>query len=717
MATTTGTSGQGRNTALDVAADVAGLPAGTPPLVAYLFTRSGTTLGRQPLDKEGRARLALPQRGEAEALRLVIAPESGEKEITAGELLRRGGVERHIALRDRAIGTIAVPLDPEVVAGWLGAWCTVRGTLLKQVVSGGITLRLPVCSAEIDIYEVDPWRIVLPVLPDIDFDRIRDIIDGPWPPIDLPIPPRPWEQVANPIAARAAMRAFDPQPEPPGSIRGFNPQPDPPYELPVGLKLAARAGRPALERALVANIDIVRPVLCWLFPRLVTKQRIATVTTDECGHFRARIWKSRLNPDQPDLYFIARQRIFPGLWVTIHERLPVACHTWWDYACGTEVTLVTTHPLAHACPPCPPVVAPNNWVLFMAVGNTSVWRIHGANDTTWTGAPGHVPAQRGLLDGTRPWGGTLRPRLEFDSSLRSSLAVKYYRVLYKRPSEPESAWRPSTEAVSRHYTQEIGGDLVLQQYPLGPFTVGGTPHLYEIPPALPPTGQWSIPNAVLDTQSAVIPTGAAAPGVGFDAAGNPLGPDEGGLWQIAVELYTAAGVLADPEVLGIRWRVPMSDDLTGTITTRDAAAIGLVDAARNRMVVTVRVDNNPALARIGAPTLAGTPAGAACGVMSYADTSATVATPFHAVQRNGFARYSFSVVRGAGPTVLSDSGAAATSIAAPVATPSGSVAALLGPCTIAGFSENLYVKHLATDGWSDQSGLDASDVRAFVLAP
>ena len=135
------------------------------------------------------------------------------------------------------------------------------------------------------------------------------------------------------------------------------------------------------------------------------------------------------------------------------------------------------------------------------------------------------------------------------------------------------------------------------------------------------------------------------------------------------------------------------------------------------MVLTVRVDNNPALARIGAPTLAGTPAGAACGVMTYADASATVATPFAAVQRNGFATYSFSVIRGAGPAVLSASGTASTSIAAPPATPSGSVAALLGPCTIAGFSENLYVKHGATDGWSDQTGLDASDVRAFVLAP
>ncbi|MCX7378955.1 MAG: hypothetical protein NTY94_19675 [Alphaproteobacteria bacterium] len=711
----TRTDGQ-REITLDIAAQLEDRPEGLPPLVAHLFSRSGTLLGLQVLDKEGRARLPVSIGAEPQALRVVVAPEMG-KEIDIGEVLRRGGIEQHVALRPgvEKLPPVLFTIDTAAMRFWLGSFCVVRGTLLKQVVSGGITLRLPVCNAAIDIYEVDPWPILLPHLPELEIDRIRDIIDGPWPPIDLPIPPRPGPGPdPSPIRTRAAMLPS------PGAIAAFNPQPDPPRlveAMPTMLKLAARAPRAVLERALVSHLDLVRPMLCWLFPRLVTKQKIATVMTDECGHFRTLIWKSRLNPDQPDLYFVARQRIWPGFWATILQPLPVACHTYWNYACGTEVTLVTTHPLAHACPPCPPVVAPNNWVLFMAIGNTSVWRIHGANDTTSLGSGGLDPVKRGLLDGTRPWGGALRPRLEFDASLRSSLGVRFYRVRYKRPTEPESAWRPSTEAVSRHYTQEIGGDLVLQQYPLGPQTVGATAHLYEIPPALPPVGQWSIPNAVLDTQSAVIPTNAVAPGVGFDAAGAPEGPDQGGLWQISVELFNAAGAQVDPEALGIRWRVPADDDFSGTIATRDAATLGLVDAAANRMVLTVRVDNNPTLARIGAPTLDGAPAGTACGVLAYDGTAGTVATPFQAVQRNGYAAYSFSVLRGAGPAVLGAAGTAATSIAGPLPVPNGTAAALLGSCGIAGFSENLYVKHLATDGWSDQSQLDRSDVRAFVLAP
>ena len=40
-----------------------------------------------------------------------------------------------------------------------------------------------------------------------------------------------------------------------------------------------------------------------------------------------------------------------------------------------------------------------------------------------------------------------------------------------------------------------------------------------------------------------------------------------------------------------------------------------------------------------------------------------------------------------------------------------------GGCTVAGFSENLHVYAMATDGWSRQSQYDDGDVRAFVLAP
>lgn len=712
-------------------------PAGLPAIHVYAFSKGGALLDARPLDEKSRATLSLPASEEPQAVRIVLAPEVGKADLNIAEVLRRGGIERHLALRARGgrPPVLEFAVRPHSLRLWLGRLCVVKGTLLKRVVSGGVMLHLPVCDATVDIHEVDPWPIILPRLPDRDLERLRDIMDGPWPPIRLPIPPRPPLRVGDLVGDPMSRVGLSPQPLPPepppqglaatfarGGPLAPAPEPNPSRlasALPSELVLAARAPRATFERVVAAHIGLLRPILCWLYPRFVRKTRIATVTTDDCGHFNTVVWRALFDVDQPDLYFTARQRFWPGFWVTLHAPTPVACHTHWDYMCGTEITLVTTHPLARTCPPCPPVIAPNNWVLFMAIGNTSTWRIHGANATTAVGTPGFDATRHGLLDDSRPWGGVLRPRLEFDDSLRSSLGVRYYRVSYKRPSESNAQWRPSTEAINRHYTHEVDGNLILEQYALGPATHGPTSHLYEIPPALPPTGQWSTPNVVQDTQSAVFATNDVSPGVGFDAAGLPSGPDEGGLWQIKVELFDSGGNLVDPEALGIRWRVPESDDLTGTIQTRDAATLGLVDAAANAMILTVRVDNNPCAAGIDAPAIGGSSAADACGVMNYASRAQPVTMPFYALQRNGFATYSVYVQRGAvTPPEWSASGTAAQSLPAMPAAPTTTVDELLDGCMLAGFTEQLHVAHTGTDGWASRlSPYDASDVRAFVLAP
>ncbi|NHZ99627.1 hypothetical protein [Massilia sp. CCM 8734] len=731
---------QERSVTLEVQASVAERPDDLPTIIGYAFSQGGTLLDMQQLDKEGRARLTVPVGAEGQQVRVVLGPEVDKDALDVGEVLRRGGIDRHVPVRPNTerIPPVLFDLSPDLWRRWIGRLCVVRGTLLKRVVSGGVVLNLPICNASVDIYEVDPWPIIIAELPQLEIDRLRDIVDGPWPPFRLPIPPRPPEPFLDAGLDDPLLSvALNPQPLPPRQLQASALQHVDQLAtdqvralgaltLPPDLVLAARAPRPVFERAVLTHLDLLRPLFCWLFPFGVRKTRIVTVTTDECGHFRALIWRSIFNFDQPDLYFIARQRIWPGFWVTIYEPKPVLCHTWWNYVCGSEVTLISTHPLAHACPPCPPVAAPNNWVLFMGIGNTSVWRIHGANDSTRIGAAGFDPARQGLLDGSGPWGGSLRPRLEFDSSLRADLGVYYYRVSYKRTSEDESSWRPSVEAINRHYTHEVGGDLILEQYPLGPRTVGSTAHLYELPPALPPTGQWSIPNVVLDTQNAVIPTAAVAPGVPFDLNGVATGTDQGGLWQIRIELFNAAGNLVDPEALGIKWRVPATDTLTGTIQTQDASLLGLVDAALKRMVLTVRVDNNPTFARIDAPAVGGSMAADECGVMHYGESAQAVAVPFLALQLNRFASYSFYVQRGAvSPPEYSLAGTAAGSAAgmagaippSPPVDPLPTVGSLLDACSLAGFTEQLYVAHSGTDGWSRLSAYDSSAARAFVLAP
>ena len=694
-----------------------------PPLSAYAFGSGGGLLDTQPVDAKGNARLTLPVTREGDAVRVVLGPVIDTEELNVGELLRRGGIDAHLAVRPdiEKLPPLTFDITPELVRPWLGRRCVVRGTLIKRIVSGGFNRDLPVCNAAVDIYEVDPWPRIIPRLPDLEIDRIRDIIDGPWPPIELPIPPRPIEDFFEELGPDViGPRALNPQPLPPRIAirsRAQTAVMDVNNGLPADLRFAARASRAVLERAIVSNLELLRPILCWLYPLRVRKTKIATAFTDQCGHFRTVIWRSFLDTDIPDLYFTARQRIWPGFWVTIHERTPVACNTYWNYQCGTEITLITRHPAVHTCPPCPPILAPPNWVLFMAIGNTSVWRIHGANTSTRIGAPGFEPARRGLLDGTTPWGGTLRPRIEFDQALRSNLGVEFYRVSYKRPSEPDTEWRFSTESVNRHYIHTVAGEPVITQYPLGPTTAGATSHLYRIPPALPPAGQWSLPNVVLDTQNAVINTTAVAPGVGFDTSGAPSAPDQSGLWQIRIELFSGAGVLVDPEALGIAWRVPESVDLTGTIDTENAASLGLVDTVRNCMIVTIRVDNNPGHASIGAPTLLGTAAAANCGVLNWSARGASVDSPYLALHRNRFANFSFRIQRGEGP----DAAAAVSGIAEEGVPPntvlSATVGTLLDTCTTAGFIEELRVRPTTFDGWSRQTAGDRDAARAFVLTP
>ena len=708
-----------------------------PALSAYAFSSGGSLLDVQPLDEKGNTKLTVPISAEGDAVRVVLGPRSEKEVPDVGELLRRGALEAHLDVRpDLRLPPVAFELSPELTLAILGRRCVVKGTLVKRVISGGVTLDLPVCNAAVDIWEVDPWPLIIPRLPDFDLGRLRDIVDGPWPPIDLPIPPRPVDDILDGVIPDlGGPVSLNPQPLPPraaitrtaaravpriaAATRSATAAASDASAFPADLRLAARAARPAFERAVLANIDTLRPILCWLYPRHVRKVKIATAFTDQCGHFRTVIWRSFFDTDVPDLYFTARQRFFPGFWITILEPTPVACHTWWNYRCGTEVSLVTRHPAARGCAPCPPVIADPRWVLFMAIGNASTWRIHGANTGTAAGTAGFDAAKAGLLDDTAPWGGTLRPRLEFDNILRSSLGVKFYRVSYKRPAEPDTEWRFSTDAVNRHIATTVAGAPVLTQYPLGPVTKGATPHLYEIPPALPPGGgQWSLPNVVLDTQSAVIGTTAIMPGAGYDDGGTPVGPDQGGLLQIRVELFDTDGAPVDPEMLGIKWYVPATGDLTGNIDTQDAAALGLVNAARNCMIVTIRVDNNPCHATIDTPTIDGLPASAGCGVMNYSTLTNTVRTPFTALHRNQFADYRFYVQRGEGPGAqLTVTGVAPATAAGMPAAPTSSVGDLLDGCAIAGFTEQLSVWHRATDGWSRQSQYDAADARAFVLAP
>ena len=675
-----------------------------PEAFAYAFSAGGRLLARERLDDKGTARLQLPEAREARAVRVVVGPDAGEEGGIA-ELLRRGAVEQRLRIDPGDTApTARLVVAPSIWPCWLLSLCFVRGTLLKRVQSGGIWIDMPVCNATVEIYEVDPIPIIIPRLPDLVIERIRDVIINPPPPPPPPVEtgpfPGPFPAPFPPGPApfmQAAMPQAGPMPE--------AAQAETAQRMLSGateLQFLARSlGTAQFRQALIANAAIVRHILCLvhLFP--VTKVKVATATTDDCGHFQTFFFRGCHNPDTPDLYFKATQSLFGFFDVTIYAPTPVACYTHWNYVCGTEVTLYTSHPFAMTCPPCPPVVAPDNWVLVMAIGNHPLSLIRGTGEALQVSTD---PTNIGLTDGDAPFGGLLRPRVEFDNSLRDDLGVRYYQMSYRKGTS--GSFIPLTGEVHRHYTHEVGGSLVLEVVSLGPKVVNGVPNLFEIPPGLPPVGQYSFPDLVEDLASAKFPTNDLAPLAAPGAAW-----PEHGTYQLKLDLFDNNAAPVDIGAKGIVYRVPTSTDLSGTIETTDAAALGLVSG--NSFIMTLHIDNSRCLATIDPPTLNGVPASPNCGVLDYdPDAPGSVEMDYSAVHANGFATYSFAVYRGVN-LVASASGAVGSgSFSLTSATTD-----LLGGCSVAGFSENLYVAAKATDGWRRLHEYDHSAVGAFVLAP
>ncbi len=376
--------------------------------------------------------------------------------------------------------------------------------------------------------------------------------------------------------------------------------------------------------------------------------------------------------------------------------------------------LYTNSPWAITCTPCPPVIAPDKWVLFMAVGNHPLSLIRGTGSTLI--ATTNL-TNIGLTEGSAPWAGLLRPRIEFDNTLRQDLNVKYYKVSWRKvnanseitnPPILPTEWTeltPGDGDVYRHYAHMVGTTLVIDPYQLGPKTVNGISNLLEIPPAMPPLGQWSLPNVVEDTASAKFPTTTHAPAL------------QAGKYQLKLDLFDNTGSPVNIVTTGIKYVVPTSTDLTSTINTIEADASGLNLVHANSMIITLHLDNNVCNAEIPAPSLSGTFADDDCGVLEYdPNNPGSVQMDYFASHPNGFAKRGFSVYRGSN-LVLSESG----NVGGGSFSRTETVANLLsinspgGGCCIAGFSENLSVDATATDGWSRQSQYDRDDVRAFVL--
>lgn len=696
-----------------------------PEVSAYAFSSEGRLLASAPIDAKGAATLKVPATPNIARLRVLVGPKVDKDPADFSDLIRRGAQEQHLRVDPKAQRLeVGLTIFPDKWRCWLMGFCVVRGNLYKRVLIGGSFENYPVCNATVEIYEVDPIWIIIPKLPDLVLDRLRDIIINPRPiPIPIPEPgpdPAPFARGASPQAAAEFRHRLDADAA--VTLKQLSSV--------SALRFAAQVGsKQQFQQALIDHAALIRPLLCLFYPHFVTKQLIATAHTNECGHFQTFFFKGCNNPDTPDLYFKAKQKLFGFFDVYIYAPTPIACHTWWNYACGTEVNLYTASPWAHTCSPCPPIIGPggsNRWVAFLAIGAHGLNNIYG---TAQDLAGSTTLINLGLAQSGAPWGGMLLPRLEFSNDLEAA-GVRYYQVSWRKGSSGN--FLPLISQVHHYYRHDVHtptGDMpAWTPELLGPVSVNDgmghqIPNLFKIPfPSVAPAGVWDVPPDINEIKehfaNAKFPSQEIAPGMIYDANGVLVGGDTSGKYEIKVDLFDAAGQPVNIGALGIVYAVPTDPDSTGTINTVDASTLGLVSG--NSMVITLHVDNNRCFARIDAPTIGAASADDCCGVLKY-QPGDSVTMAWRAEHPHSFATYSFGVVRGT-RSVIAESGPVAASASPITKTVEFMMTENPGPgcspagCVVAGFSENLYVDSLATDGWTSELGYDASDVRAFVLA-
>jgi hypothetical protein len=734
-----------------------------PEVVVYVFDSTGQFLSAKPLPKgrQGQVKLELPPELADTTVRVVLGPPLAEEReempqwmdrlIRGGEsrkeapslagLVRKGGYEKRVRLATEE-GILDLTVLPTDWTKWLLCPCVVRGRLVKRVpLPDGTTKELGVCHACVKIYEVDKIPKIILKIPDRDLFRLRDelwrLFEEPLPKPDVIPPPPPAPETAGVAVGPMTIAGLEMTPRP-GSLVATPTLPLPPPKSTSSLKaelapLFRAASAPQLRSALIARAEMLAEHICafdWL-RYWFHSDLIKCVCTDEQGRFETTIWY-RCSGDKPDLYFKAVQCIG----CTLHTLYDpgMACHTYWNYLCGSEVVLETDDPAAITCVSQDPVEPPPGvslWVMPYAVGGIRLDQIKPSGLTdieddngTWVDVP---------------FGSKLGFRHGYSSGIPYDVAGKpaYYRWLYNKLDSVgnETEWRefaaPVAGTVVRHY---VDHDLAHPElpptfpaYPLGPQEKSNK-HLYEFKPHQPPQvpghkREWPVDDWFADIYSGILHS-ANLPGGVENAAGK---------YKIKLEVYDKNANLINPGPGTFDFIVPTGLASDGVTILARKADPGEIQSGG--FVFHLHVDNNKCEAEIYDTVVAGVAAGP-CGFISYVPGD-DVQLSFKAKHPNGFARFKFTVVRGSSGYVTAACAPANPGVAwanAPLVTDTpvngftrdaSSIfakavdeTAMRGGCAKAAFGENLYVAATATDGWVRLSGLDASALpKAFALEP
>ncbi len=735
---------------------------------AAIFDSAGNLLESCAI-KDGKLNSKLPQ-SKLKQARLFIAPMAAKEstKVSLETMNRLNAYQAVISLNGQLTDTIQIPGN--IIDLWLFCSCYVHGQVLRKSDHSAI------CGARVHICEVDKVSLWIRRLPDYDLFKIReDLLDVIYNPPKIgpkgPIPdPPPFEEVP-------------PLPIPDGPVFRFN------KSLPQSASLVrqrqsvdARATQLAQistnrfqVNAIQTNLDksvlssellnglqtqsasvlrdllashwkLLYPWFCiWPWWRLRCDE-ITTVDTDANGRFETTIFYPCAG-DKPDLYFWIEYDLGNG-YETVYRPL-IGCHTYWNYQCGSEITLRVADPRVPGCTDEPDL--PGCQVLIKSIGNNVAVR---EINTASSG-----PMAEGLLTTGEAFGGTLEPRVGFSRScLIEDKGIPYYRWSYRRLSGPDGIsttasapisekistisnpanapatdWTILTKEVVRHYKDGTS-------YPadvMGPMpTVGANAapveNLFRIRPNASPSGEpWESFDQHVDLATGYFETNKllGSPSSGPINSTTPAPEDlSAGRYELKLELFDSAGNLVNWTDNNIDLRITENNAPFGSVTidTMTAPEFNRVKNAAGDTIgfkMTVRVDNNHCFAEV-LPVEGDVSPDPVCGFHTY-ELGDQVRLKFIAQHPNHLARYTFNTFRASGSAlaVANTSGIAGEPGNSGYLNTGGfnyqkdiAVSSLLGGCANAAFAERLDVVPKVQNGYSILHGLRHSDTAAFALA-
>ncbi|WP_251358515.1 hypothetical protein [Kangiella sp. TOML190] len=718
-------------------------------LQAFVFSTGGKPLGNAKVSDNCEANIKLAKNVDGRNLKLVIAPALEKDQATPSlKQLQRFGAygadSRFIAERPE----IELKIPRDFILPLL-CFCNVKGKVINRVsLPDGTVQDAPVCNARVHICEVDPWYLILPKIPDRDIFRLKeDLLEKLYPvrrpkipdPFPDPIPdPRPdpippeFElrrdlSLDSAAVSGVANRTFD------NSARGLSEARMAISNDQFAFEALANANDAMAIRRQLLNLNrYLYPYWCWfryLWP-LYRKDCIKTVEVDHQGHFSTTIFYNC--NDHPDLYFWVEQ-LQDGVWQTVYKP-NVACNTYWNYECGSEV--VINAPNAEPCET-PEYDIPDGVTLFVLpykIGHTPIF----GNPSGVTPPIGWLKPD-GFLDYNNSALGTLYnapfahvlhffhddsyfiPKGDTDPGSDDN-SIKYYRYSYRRVGT--SGWTAMTAPQNRRYRMEYddGSLPTYETYPIPPQTVGSESNLFEFKPRTPPpratdpatvvVREWLTGN--LNDVAASWDTRGVAPPMSSTNL-----TDDAGTFEVQIEVFNAVGQKIMPGADTFEFL--MRDSTDPTLSRRAEAA----EVVAGGLVFKVHVDNNLVSSALPQPSIGGVSASDDCGFLRYDSPSTAVHIEYQAEHPNNHAVFDFTIIRGSNVLGLASTSSPyveTAAVAAPPYTKVGSTyqndfsaSDLVGSCINAAFAADLDVWGKATNGYK-RLGIDSHRLIAFALA-